>query len=1117
MNTHRMSVCSLSVVLAAVAGQAPCGAGVLVEKTLLQQNTLNAFGLTHSAAGNAQLSMSPTGALVVSNIGSSGLDGVTVPIGDVRGHSMSMDLGDMGALAPGGLVTVAYPYAFGDQTVFVEAQPDGSARLGADICPGGGRVWPTCVTVQILDDDVLVAERDYVCGETDHFVAGDIGTDPVTGEPLSISFEQIGENYVATVALPVSTPLTIVGNITQTGDQTVTGNLMRLTFSGLPPAQAPSGPVRITASDTVPIEIVSMSLTLPYWQEGAFGEDPFAHRRSGRIGVRSLGTDQKILGMPEAAACNAHNTVWYECKPPLTPTRVLQVSNIGSSGLDGVAINFDNNNPCGPGLIQCPDGRCVSDVVDCPAFPADRVIHFGGTSPALPDYLDLDSDGDTLRLSAVGTIGGGTGSGLGTAQLVSVPGENAVNLIADFTAIGSDLYRAEIYLGGVKVGEHEEFRHEAKVMGKLGNHPNGADVTSCGKLGGDVLGPPCFFFKTLNPFTYEGGGQVLVGDEVRILAASAPAPIEFIAELHVTGTNLEDFNFRPDLMQDSGLYENTLGTRVRKFGESVAMSGDGQRLTVSNIGSSGEDGVSIDLGGAHSSSVRLASGGDFAPGGFFNIAYRRFEPDPDNNCTIGIDPNRIAPGQVSLSPYATNAAAMIRVNLRNGDGDITGTFLMSQAQALLVTDPAGVAVEIAELDARSSFDPNGGGIIVECLVTHLIANPGGGGGGGVLVESPAGTAYQGVGSIEVCWSVPWNLEAQSHWQPQLEITKGAVGGGPLSDMVFEDLSMTLFGVPSTTTGNARWWVNKKMKQAEVGQAEEEIDDCINMVVSNIGSSGQDGVRFTCIDDDCDGVDDDCDGFVEEIEIDLRDLSSPGGPITTGTIKVETMKSPGGPGGGAVYLYQRISSGPAGDEIDVGMDDEAALPYEFLTRVEIFDDAGRLLAVEDENSYPSRMGNHPNVITFVGSAKDGKKKKKIKVNRVDAATPLLSSGGTGGDLPGPMPVILTRSGRFVDQATGYLITLYPVGDVPAHNVNSVEVTAATGAGSGGSLMIKSVGLVRAAPPCPADVNGDGIIDNGDIGVFITLFLSQDPRVDFTGDGVVDNGDIGAFIAAFLAGC
>ena len=54
-------------------------------------------------------------------------------------------------------------------------------------------------------------------------------------------------------------------------------------------------------------------------------------------------------------------------------------------------------------------------------------------------------------------------------------------------------------------------------------------------------------------------------------------------------------------------------------------------------------------------------------------------------------------------------------------------------------------------------------------------------------------------------------------------------------------------------------------------------------------------------------------------------------------------------------------------------------------------------------------------------------------------------------------------------------------------------------------------------CTPDVNDDGILDNGDIGAFVTLFLAGDPIADFTGDGILDNGDIGAFVSAFLAGC
>ncbi|MFG0304836.1 MAG: GC-type dockerin domain-anchored protein [Phycisphaerales bacterium JB040] len=57
----------------------------------------------------------------------------------------------------------------------------------------------------------------------------------------------------------------------------------------------------------------------------------------------------------------------------------------------------------------------------------------------------------------------------------------------------------------------------------------------------------------------------------------------------------------------------------------------------------------------------------------------------------------------------------------------------------------------------------------------------------------------------------------------------------------------------------------------------------------------------------------------------------------------------------------------------------------------------------------------------------------------------------------------------------------------------------------------------AVACEADVNADGVLDLGDIQVFVGGYQSGDPRSDFNGDGVVDPGDVAAFVEAYLAGC
>lgn len=54
-------------------------------------------------------------------------------------------------------------------------------------------------------------------------------------------------------------------------------------------------------------------------------------------------------------------------------------------------------------------------------------------------------------------------------------------------------------------------------------------------------------------------------------------------------------------------------------------------------------------------------------------------------------------------------------------------------------------------------------------------------------------------------------------------------------------------------------------------------------------------------------------------------------------------------------------------------------------------------------------------------------------------------------------------------------------------------------------------------CPAEFNGDGILDHGDIGAFVDAFVSVDAAADLNRDGVIDNDDISVFIQAFIETC
>ena len=57
----------------------------------------------------------------------------------------------------------------------------------------------------------------------------------------------------------------------------------------------------------------------------------------------------------------------------------------------------------------------------------------------------------------------------------------------------------------------------------------------------------------------------------------------------------------------------------------------------------------------------------------------------------------------------------------------------------------------------------------------------------------------------------------------------------------------------------------------------------------------------------------------------------------------------------------------------------------------------------------------------------------------------------------------------------------------------------------------------AAPCPADLNGDGVLNFFDVSVFLNAYSNQNPIGDFNGDGQFNFFDISAYLSAYSAGC
>ena len=57
----------------------------------------------------------------------------------------------------------------------------------------------------------------------------------------------------------------------------------------------------------------------------------------------------------------------------------------------------------------------------------------------------------------------------------------------------------------------------------------------------------------------------------------------------------------------------------------------------------------------------------------------------------------------------------------------------------------------------------------------------------------------------------------------------------------------------------------------------------------------------------------------------------------------------------------------------------------------------------------------------------------------------------------------------------------------------------------------------AATCPADLNGDGVLNFFDVSAFLNAFGAMEPVADFNGDGMFNFFDVSAFLNSFGAGC
>ncbi len=117
-------------------------------------------------------------------------------------------------------------------------------------------------------------------------------------------------------------------------------------------------------------------------------------------------------------------------------------------------------------------------------------------------------------------------------------------------------------------------------------------------------------------------------------------------------------------------------------------------------------------------------------------------------------------------------------------------------------------------------------------------------------------------------------------------------------------------------------------------------------------------------------------------------------------------------------------------------------------------------------------------------------------------------------------VFTRTGAVWTQRSKLVPVDGAVGDYFGFSVFICDDTVAIGAyrdddngGGSGSVYVFDL----HCNTCPADLNGDGIVDTRDFIVFLDAWSAGDPLADWDENGVIDTRDFVAFLGDWAAGC
>ncbi len=366
------------------------------------------FGLNHQSLGNAALTLdATTGHLTVSNIGSSGEDGVSIDGGEgTQGFWIGVDFGPAGSLLPGSQFIVD---SFFD--IEYRIQETDGGRAGVSIVPNG--CHPELIRVELLNQGNVVDSKEFdkaAMASGDHLVVSNIGSSGQDGVRI-----KDGGSFNVDSFFDIE---------------------YRIDFSeiqGNPPVLADQ--IRVIPLDGCDAGIANHS---HHGHVTVLKAVAHSHHHHGHVTIlKAMGTtsdaggpgtftiQSEALGLfnrPHTALGNGHLTVSNIGSSGLDGVRShLVVSNIGSSGQDGVRQELPPDNIGSSGLDGVP-----------------FVVDFGQLGNLVPgSHFDVDSFFDiTYCIRETNGGGGGVIVNPGTCLFESV----LVEAMLDDAVVDSEVF-----------------------------------------------------------------------------------------------------------------------------------------------------------------------------------------------------------------------------------------------------------------------------------------------------------------------------------------------------------------------------------------------------------------------------------------------------------------------------------------------------------------------------------------------------------------------------------------------------------------------------------------------------------------------------------------------------